>query len=105
MLAEEGGGVMKRMFSSQELRELSVYIADRIAPEIIQSLRESIHGRKEIMMPEDVAKMFHTSTAAIYKRCQRNQMPWHKDAMGHYFFYKNEIHNSLIIDNQEEGHL
>ena len=96
---------MKQLVRPTELHALAVYIAEAIKPDIIQAVMDCIKSNREIMMPSEVAKMFDTSTAAIYKRCQRNQLPFHKDAMGHYFFYKDEIIHSLSIGTSEEGHL
>ena len=88
-----------RQLRTAELLELSGYIADALKNDVIAALRDILSSRKEIIMPEDVAALFHTTTAAIHKRCQRGQLPWHKDATGHYYFYREEIENHLSIEN------
>lgn len=96
---------MKRLNSS-ELYALSQLISDAIKPLIIQTVREAISQRRDIMMPKDVANMLHVSTAAVQKRCQRNLLPFHKDATGHYFFYSDEIKQHFsIIDNTVRSRL
>ena len=88
-----------RQLRTAELLELSGYIADALKNEVIAALRDILSSRKEIIMPEDVAALFHTTTAAIHKRCQRGQLPWHKDATGHYYFIREEIEKHLSIEN------
>ena len=96
---------MKKIFSRPELMLLAQYITACIKDYLIDAIRESVSAKKEIMMPQDVAEMFHVKVDAIYKRCQREQIPYHKDTMGHIYFYKDEILNALSTEKPQESHL
>ena len=96
---------MGRMFRTSELLELSGYIAEALKEDVIAAVRDILSSRREIIMPEDVAALFHITTAAVHKRCQRGQLPWHKDATGHYYFIREEIEKHLSIETKYCDHL
>lgn len=89
--------MLRRMFNSSELRELSHQIAQILAPVISAAVKEQVKESYNRIMPaSEVADMLKISLEAVHKRCRRGTLPFHKDAAGHYYFVYTEITNHLL---------
>lgn len=82
--------------SSSEIHAISRDVADILLPELKTVIAESIENKDEVLSIQDVMKLFGKSKNAIYKKCAKGKLPYHKTEQGEYFFSSKEIYTFLL---------